>query len=52
MKKINLNEKKNYKVILTGGYAELFKNYLSTKPIVDQDITVKGIIKMYKKLLS
>ena len=38
----------NYKVILTGGYSKLFKKHISKKSIIDENITVKGIIKVYK----
>lgn len=43
--------RKNYIVILTGGYATLFRKYLSKKSIVDQNITIKGIISVYKNLI-
>ena len=51
IKKIRFSSKTNYKVILTGGKANLFKNYINNKPIVDENITIKGIIKIYKNLL-
>ena len=51
IKKITLSSKKNYKIILTGGYAQLFKKYVYKKTIIDQNITIKGIIKIYKDLL-
>ena len=49
--KITTNWKMNYKVILTGGYAKLFKNVIKRKTIVDQNITIKGISKVYRKFL-
>ncbi len=49
--KITLNWKKNYKIILTGGYANLFKKVIKKKAVVDQDITIKGISKVYVELL-
>ena len=49
--KITLKWKMKYKVILTGGYANFFKKVIKKKTIVDQDITIKGISKIYKKLL-
>ena len=52
IKKIMFNSKSNYKVILTGGYSKLFKKHISKKSIIDDDITTKGIIKIYKDLLS
>ncbi|MDA9624536.1 hypothetical protein N9S62_04595, partial [Pelagibacteraceae bacterium] len=51
IKKISLITKTNYKIILTGGYANLFKKYLDNKPIVDQNITIEGITKIYREVL-
>ena len=41
----------NYKIVLTGGYAVFFKKIIKKKVIVDQNITINGISKVYKKLL-
>ncbi len=49
--KITLKWKMSYKIILTGGYANLFKKIIKRKTIVDQNITIKGISKVYKELL-
>ncbi len=49
--KITQNSKKNYKIVLTGGYANLFKKIIKRKTIVDQDITIKGVSKVFKELL-
>ena len=49
--KITLNWKMNYKIILTGGYANLFKKIIKRKTIVDQNITIKGVAQVYKELL-
>ena len=51
VKKIRLSEKNSYKIILTGGYANLFKKLVLYKPSVDENITIKGVIEIYKKLL-
>ena len=51
IKKIISTSKLNYQIILTGGYSRLFKKYISKKSIIDDDITTKGIIKVYKNLL-
>ena len=51
IKKIVSSSKSNYKVILTGGYSKLFKRHISKESIIDNDITTKGIIKVYKDLL-
>ena len=49
--KITRNWKMNYKIILTGGYANLFKKIIKRKTIVDQNITIKGVSKVYRKFL-
>ena len=49
--KITFKWKMNYKIILTGGYANFFKRIIKKKTIVDQDITIKGISKVYKQLI-
>ena len=51
MNKITRNWKMNYKIILTGGYANLFKKIIKRKTIVDQNITIKGVSKVYRELL-
>tara|TARA_Y100000768_G_scaffold380768_1_gene358379 strand:- start:435 stop:1181 length:747 start_codon:yes stop_codon:yes gene_type:complete len=49
--KITEKWKMNYKIILTGGYAVLFKKIFKRKVIVDQNITIKGVSRVYKELL-
>ena len=49
--KIIQRRKDQYKIILTGGYASLFKKMIKMKSIIDQNITIKGITKVYKELL-
>ena len=49
--RITSNWKMNYKIILTGGYANLFKRIIKRKTIIDQNITIKGISKVYKEFL-
>ena len=49
--KITSKNKIKFKIVLTGGYANFFKKIVKKKIIVDQDITVKGIAKVYKELL-
>jgi len=51
IKKISSKTKLKYTIILTGGFAKLFKRYIKEKTIIDQDITIKGIAKTYNKLL-
>ena len=40
-----------YKIILTGGYANFFKKIVKRKSVVDQNITIKGVAKVFKELL-
>ena len=49
--KIVKTNKTNFKIILTGGYANFFKNSIKKKVLTDQNITIKGIAKIYKKFL-
>ena len=51
IKKITSKWKMKYKIILTGGYAKFFKKIIKRKTIVDQNITIKGISRVYKELL-
>ncbi|WP_145597518.1 type III pantothenate kinase [Candidatus Pelagibacter sp. FZCC0015] len=48
---INLIKKetrKSFEVIITGGFSNLFKNSINTKVSHNQDITIKGLIKILK----
>ena len=48
---INLIKKetgKSFEVIITGGFSKLFKNSIKTKVSHNQDITIKGLIKISK----
>ena len=49
--KIVKTNKTKFKIILTGGYANFFKNSIKKKVLIDQNITIKGIAKIYKKFL-
>ena len=49
--KIISKKKSKYKIILTGGYANFFKKVIKRKILIDQDITVKGISKVYKEFI-
>ena len=40
--------RKSFKVIITGGFSELFKNSIKTKVIHNKDITIKGLFKASK----
>ena len=45
---IKKETKKSYKVIITGGFSDLFKKSIKTKVIENKNITVKGLIKISK----
>jgi len=47
--KIERETKKKYKVIFTGGYAVLFKTSITRPFTIDRNITVKGIIEIFKE---
>ena len=48
--KISKHTKKNYKLILTGGYSHLFIKSIKQKARIDKDITIKGLLKITKLL--
>ena len=45
---IKKETKKNYKLICTGGLANLFAKSISSKSIIDKNLTIKGILEIYK----
>ena len=47
--KIEKETNKKYKVIFTGGYADLFKTSIIRPFIIDKNITIQGIIEIFKK---
>ena len=49
--KIIYKDKTKYKIILTGGYANFFKKILKRKILIDQEVTIKGIAKVYKEFI-
>tara|TARA_B100001123_G_C14995137_1_gene901257 strand:- start:66 stop:812 length:747 start_codon:yes stop_codon:yes gene_type:complete len=51
IKLIKKQTKSTFKIILTGGLADLYKNSITSKCKVDKDLTIKGIIKITKKLV-
>jgi type III pantothenate kinase len=46
--KIEKETKRNYKVIFTGGYADLFKTSITRPFKIDRNITINGIIEIFK----
>lgn len=51
IKRISENTKIKFKIILTGGYAKLFKKYLKYKSTINENITINGVAKAFKELL-
>ena len=48
---VNLIKKetgKSFKLVITGGFSDLFKNSIKTKVIQNKNITIKGLIKISK----
>ena len=51
---INLIKKetrKSFKVIITGGFSNLFKNSIKTKVSLNRNITINGLIKISKLII-
>ena len=42
---IKKETKKSFKIIITGGFSDLFKKSIKTKVILNKDITINGLIK-------
>jgi len=47
--KIERETKKKYKIVFTGGYSSLFKTSIIRPFTVDRNITIKGIIEIFKE---
>ena len=47
--KIEKETRKKYKIIFTGGFADLFKSSIIRPFTIDKNITIKGIIEIFKK---
>ena len=47
--KIEKETKKKYKIIFTGGYSDLFKSSITRSFTIDKNITIDGIIEIFKK---
>ena len=43
---IKKETKKSFRIIITGGFSNLFKNSIKTKVILNKDITINGLIKV------
>ena len=51
IKLIKKQTKSSFRIVLTGGLADLYKNSITAKCKVDKDLTIKGIIKITKNLV-
>ena len=47
--KIEKETRSKYKIIFTGGYAKLFKSSMSRSFTIDKNITINGIIEIFKE---
>ena len=47
--KIEKETKKKYKIVFTGGYADLFKTSIIRSFTIDKNITIEGIIEIFKQ---
>jgi len=45
---IKKETRKSFKLVITGGFSDLFKNSINTKLTQNKDITIKGLIKISK----
>ena len=45
---IKKETRKSFKLVITGGFSDLFKNSIKSKVAQDKDITIKGLIKISK----
>ena len=50
--KIEKETGKKYKIIFTGGYSDLFKTSILRKFTIDKNITIVGIIEIFKKNIN
>ena len=48
---IKKESRKSFKVIITGGFSNLFKNSIKTKASQNQNITINGLIKILKLII-
>ena len=47
---IKKQKKKSFKLIFTGGFANMFKNLKKNNPVVRTDLTIDGLIKVIKNI--
>ncbi|MDA7606617.1 type III pantothenate kinase, partial [Pelagibacteraceae bacterium] len=52
VKKIEISFNCNFKVILTGGYSKTFSKFVDNNSTIEPNITIKGIMHIYKNLIK
>jgi type III pantothenate kinase len=52
IKKIKTSFNCSFKIILTGGYSKTFSKIINNNLTIDPNITIKGIMHIYKKLIQ
>ena len=52
VKKIKNSFNCNFKIILTGGYSKTFSKFINNNSTIDPNITIKGIMHIYKNLIK
>jgi type III pantothenate kinase len=52
VKKIKTSFNCNFKIILTGGYAKIFSKFINNNSTIEPNITIKGIMHIYKNLIK
>ena len=52
IKKIKTSFNCNFKIILTGGYSRIFSKFIKNNTTIEPNITIKGIMYIYKKLIK
>ena len=52
IKKIKISFNCNFKIILTGGYSKTFSKFINNNSTIDSNITIKGIMHIYRNLIK
>jgi type III pantothenate kinase len=52
IKKIKTSFNCSFKIILTGGYSKIFSQFINNKSTIEPNITIKGIMHIYKNLIK
>ena len=52
IKKIKTSFNCSFKIILTGGYSKIFSKFINNNSTIEPNITIKGIMHIYKKLIK